>query len=241
MPPGGGRGGQQLLLAEAMVAVGAVPGQDDVEALAGLELVDAAQGLQRPVAAKMQIEVGPAPGVHGQAARGGVRRPPPRGPSSTRTRTEPSSTTAERISSWRPAGASSLRSVPGRNASASVTASTPVGLRSWVTSTAVSGSYRWRASTTSSGATTNAPPWGGVEQAAEQRLGVKARKAQPRDAAVEADQRRRRPVTDQAHVLEREIAIAPTHRAKHRISVKHRSLLRLPGLGGSEHVAAAGS
>jgi hypothetical protein len=60
-----------------------------------------------------------------------------------------------------------------------------------------------------------------VEQAAKQRLGVKARKAQPRDAAVEADQRGRRAVTDQPHILEREITVASAHRAKRRISVKH--------------------
>jgi len=60
---------------------------------------------------------------------------------------------------------------------------------------------------------------GTVEEAAEHRLGVKARKAQPQDTAVEADQRRRRPVTDQPQVLEREVPVASAHRAKRRISV----------------------
>ena len=62
---------------------------------------------------------------------------------------------------------------------------------------------------------------GSVKKAAKQRLGVKARKAKPQDAAVKADQRRRRAVTDQPHILKREITIASVHRAKRRISVKH--------------------
>jgi hypothetical protein len=73
----------------------------------------------------------------------------------------------------------------------------------------------------------NAPPAGGVEQAGEQRLGVEARETQPRDAAVESDQRRGRPVTDQPQILEREIAVAPADRAKRRISVKQGRLLSL--------------
>ncbi len=60
-----------------------------------------------------------------------------------------------------------------------------------------------------------------VEQAAEQRLGVEARQAEPWDAAVETNQRRCRPVTDQRHVLERQIAVAPVHRAKRGLSVEH--------------------
>jgi hypothetical protein len=62
---------------------------------------------------------------------------------------------------------------------------------------------------------------GVVKEAAKQRLGVKARKAQPWDAAVKPDQRRRRPVTDEPHVLEREVTVSSAHRAKRRISVKH--------------------
>jgi hypothetical protein len=59
-----------------------------------------------------------------------------------------------------------------------------------------------------------------VEQAAEDRLGVEARDAQPRDAAVAADQRRRRAVAHQSQVLEGEMAVAPEYRAKRGISVE---------------------
>lgn len=59
------------------------------------------------------------------------------------------------------------------------------------------GSYRWRASTSSSGATVKLPPSGPVEQTAEQRWGVKARKAQPEDAAVQSHQGYGRAIPDQ--------------------------------------------
>lgn len=62
----------------------------------------------------------------------------------------------------------------------------------------------------------------------ESGLGVKARRAQPSDAAIKADQRRRRTVTDQPHILEREITIASAHRAKRTISVKHGLCRRRP-------------
>jgi ABC-type multidrug transport system ATPase subunit len=67
---------------------------------------------------------------------------------------------------------------------------------------------------------------GGVDQASVARLGEQRRpdlNAQPHDTAVEADERRRRAVADQAQILQREIAVAPAHRAKRRLSVKHGS------------------
>lgn len=63
-------------------------------------------------------------------------------------------------------------------------------------------------------------------------VGVEAREAQPRDAAVEADERRSRSVADQAHVLEREVAVAAAHRAKRRVSANHGSS-RFPVRSGS--------
>jgi hypothetical protein len=55
------------------MAVTACPGQRDVEAIAGVQLMDAAQGFERPVAANVQIEIVPTPGLHGQAARSSAR------------------------------------------------------------------------------------------------------------------------------------------------------------------------
>jgi len=55
------------------MALPASPGQNHVEAIAGVQLMDAAQRLQRPVVANMEIEVVPTPCLHRQAARGCVR------------------------------------------------------------------------------------------------------------------------------------------------------------------------
>jgi hypothetical protein len=63
---------------------------------------------------------------------------------------------------------------------------------------------------------------GMVKEAAKERLRVKAREAEPRNAAVNSDQRRCHSVTDQPHILEPEVAIAPAYRTKRRISFKHR-------------------
>jgi hypothetical protein len=72
-PPRAGGGDQELLLAQVVTAVGASPGQDHVEAVARLELMDAAQRPERPVATNVQIEILPTPCLYGQAARSCMR------------------------------------------------------------------------------------------------------------------------------------------------------------------------
>jgi hypothetical protein len=61
------------------VPVSAAPGQHHVEAIAGVELMDAAKRPQRLVAANVQVKVMPTPCLHGQPPGGCLRRgAPPR-------------------------------------------------------------------------------------------------------------------------------------------------------------------
>lgn len=114
-----------------------------------------------------------------------------------------------------------MRSAPERSASASVSCTTPVSLRSSVTRTPVSGSYRCRASTSPSGATLNSPPLASSSNA-QQWWGVEAGNAHPSDAAVEAHQRRGRAVADQAEIGQRRVAAFAPNRAECGIRIKHR-------------------
>ncbi|GAA5063922.1 hypothetical protein GCM10023259_054790 [Thermocatellispora tengchongensis] len=58
-----------------------------------------------------------------------------------------------------------------------------------------------------------------VEQAAQQRFAVEAGQAQPRDRAVQADQRRGRAVPDEAEILQRQVALPPADRAERWIGI----------------------
>src|SRR5262249_57010556 len=73
MPPGARGRSEQLLLAEAVVAVNVSPGERHVESIAGAELVDRAQRLQMPVAAQMQVEVLSTRRLHRQTTGGRLR------------------------------------------------------------------------------------------------------------------------------------------------------------------------
>jgi hypothetical protein len=223
-----GGGGEQLLLAEAVVAVNVSPRQHHVDAVSGVEVMDGAQRLELPVAANVQVEVPPTPCLHVQAARSSLCRgaspgveldPQPDGAVEHGRRADELLSTGRRVVAE--IGARTQRQGVGHGQQAGRAAQLGdqdggVGL---VPLASLDDLLRRHGERT-------AP--GGVEQPAEQRLGVKARKAQPQDAPVEADQRRRRAVTDQAHVLEREIAIAPEHPAKRWISVKHGCSPRYP-------------
>jgi len=72
-PPRAGGGGQQLLLAEAVMTMTARPAQHQVETIASMQLMDGAHRPQRPIAANMQVEIWPTRCLHGQAARSPVR------------------------------------------------------------------------------------------------------------------------------------------------------------------------
>ncbi len=61
-----------------------------------------------------------------------------------------------------------------------------------------------------------------VQQTAHQRFAVEARQAQPRDRTVQADQRRGLPVSDEAEVLQRQIApVLAADGAKGWIGINH--------------------
>jgi hypothetical protein len=222
------------------MAVNAGPGQDHVEALAGAQLMHAVQRLQRPVAANMQAQVVPAPRLHGHAAGGALRERPSPG-----VKLDPQPDRA--VQDER--GADQLLA-SGRRIVAQIGAGSQrqrVGHCDHAGSAAhlgdQDGGIRLVALTRLDDLVRRdrEPPASGIiEHAAEQRLGVEARQAQPRDAPVEADQRRGRPVADQAHVLEREIAVAPAHRAKGRVLVDHRrsSAFGSPGTAGSYTILA---
>src|SRR5262249_30581943 len=62
---------------------------------------------------------------------------------------------------------------------------------------------------------------GMVQQPAEERAGIEPGDAQPRDAAVPADQRSGRPVSDQPEVLQRKITGEPPDRTESRVEFEH--------------------
>src|SRR5262249_29329891 len=62
---------------------------------------------------------------------------------------------------------------------------------------------------------------GMVQQPAEQRLAIEPGDAQPRDAAVPADQRSGRPVSDQPEVLQRKVTGEPPDRTESRVEFEH--------------------
>src|SRR5262249_12265802 len=102
------RRGEQLLLAEPVVTVRASPGQHHISrspAWSWWTLRNAPRGrLQRTCRSRS----GRRHASTDKPPAAACAEAPPRGSISTRTRTEPASTIAERINSWRPAGASSL-------------------------------------------------------------------------------------------------------------------------------------
>ena len=71
------------------------------------------------------------------------------------------------------------------------------------------------------------PPATTVENATEERRRIEARHAQPGDRAVASDQRRRGAIADQPVVLDRQIAVEPSNRAKLGISRHVAFLARL--------------
>jgi hypothetical protein len=64
-----------------------------------------------------------------------------------------------------------------------------------------------------------------VQQAAQQWFAVETGQAQPRDRTVQAHQRRRRTVADQAQVLQRQVAVPAADRAERWIAFEHDRLL----------------
>ena len=60
-----------------------------------------------------------------------------------------------------------------------------------------------------------------VQQAAEDRFGVEAGKAQPVDAAIQADQGHGRPVSDQPQILKGRIAVAGLGGPERGIRLEH--------------------
>jgi len=60
-----------------------------------------------------------------------------------------------------------------------------------------------------------------IQQAAEQRIGIESWDAQPRHAAVPADQRNGRPVPDQPEILQRKVTRVPSDRTKFRVELEH--------------------
>src|SRR5262245_8121032 len=63
-----------------------------------------------------------------------------------------------------------------------------------------------------------------VEQSAEDGFRIETGKAQPGNTAVQADEGRRRPVTDQAHVLEPRILFLAMDLAEARLQLQHTHL-----------------
>src|SRR5262249_49241123 len=60
-----------------------------------------------------------------------------------------------------------------------------------------------------------------LKQAAEQRVGIESGDAQPRHAAVPADQRSGRPVPDQSEILQRKVTGEPPDRTESRVELEH--------------------
>ena len=118
--------------------VAGTPTQRDVGVLTAPQRHRSVEPVERHRGRQLQVEVRETVALDSKARR--EPDAPPRGCKPILRLTSPSSTTIDRRSSPRAAGASSVRSAPRRSVNASVTRTSPNGARISVTSTPVSGS-----------------------------------------------------------------------------------------------------
>ena len=222
-PPAPRRGGglQHGLGVETMMAMGAAPGQHHVQGIALLEVVGAVEATQRAAGPQVELEVRPPRGVQPQATGCHPRlgtaarfqlNPEPHVPVQDRRRPDQFAPAPGNIIGQVSAGTQREGiGEPDQAGRAAQLGDQDAGVR-LVVLPGLRQLVRGECEMTA------AFP---VQQGAEDRFGVEAGKAQPLDAAIQADQGHGCPVSDQPEILKWRVTVADPDGPERRIRLEH--------------------